>query len=104
MNFQVNKNLYIITGAPASGKTTFGYKLATEINACFLDSDQVTEGLIQASLTAMNRDPGDRDSDFYKQTFRDVVYETLLTLAEINIRNVPVVIAAPFTKEIQSLN
>lgn len=72
------------------------------MSACLLDSDEVTERLVQAGLKLAGMDPDDRDSPEYKATYRDVVYETLFDLARSHLRRGSVVIAGPFTKETQS--
>lgn len=96
--------IIFICGSPAVGKSTYARKLALEKGACLLDSDTVSETLIQTSLLAMGNNPDDRDSEFYKSTFRIPVYETLYKIADENLAFVPVIVVAPFTKEIQNPN
>ena len=91
--------LYIITGAPGAGKTTFGKKLAVEKQAAFLDIDSCTEPIVRASLIALKHDPDDRDSSFFKEKFRDPIYDTLLKIANENLGHSNVVLTGPFTKE-----
>ena len=69
-----------------------------------MDSDTVSETLIQTSLNAMSKNPDDRDSEFYKSTFRLPVYETLYKVALENIDFNSVILVAPFTKEIRNPN
>lgn len=90
---------HVICGPPAAGKTTYALKLAAELGACLLDSDLVAEKLVRAGLTLAGLNPDDRDSPAYKAAYREVVYETLFDLARVNIPQVPVVIAGPFTSE-----
>ncbi|HJO94013.1 MAG TPA: AAA family ATPase [Victivallales bacterium] len=96
--------LIIVCGSPASGKTTYGKKIATEKKAAFLDIDTVSEDLVKIALTESGRDKYDRDSDYFKKTFRLTVYETLFKIAEDNILWTDVVIAGPFTKEIRNIH
>ncbi len=96
--------LHLVCGPPAVGKTTYGLKLAKQLGACFLDSDQVTELLIQSGMKAAGLDPDDRDSDDYKAIYRRPVYETLFRLAEQNLALTSVVVAGPFTSEIGNPN
>lgn len=93
--------LHVVCGLPASGKTTFGLELAKQEQAAFLDSDTATDLMIQAAHAAAGYDPHDRDSPRYKETYRTPVYETLFALAGENLRHISVVIAGPFTAEVQ---
>lgn len=89
----------MVFGPPASGKTVYAKKLAAELGACLLDSDEVTERMVRAGLELAGCDPDDRHSPEYQRAFRDPVYETLFDLAASNLPNVPVIIAGPFTRE-----
>jgi len=91
--------LHLVCGPPAAGKTTYARELAARLGAVLLDSDMVAEKLVRAGLTLAGLDPNDRDSPAYKAAYRDTVYETLYELAAVNLPNVPVVIAGPFTRE-----
>jgi predicted kinase len=93
------KKLHVVCGAPGAGKTSFAYELAAKIGAVVFDSDEVTQRLVKASLALAGMDVDDRDSPRYKAAFRDVVYETLWDLAVSNAKNIPVIIAGPFTSE-----
>jgi len=93
------RQLHLVSGPPAAGKTTYARQLAESIGAVLLDSDEVTERLIRAGLALAGLNPDDRDSPAYKSTFRDAVYETLFDLAESHCDRLPVVIAGPFTRE-----
>ena len=57
--------------------------------------------MIQAAHRAAGYDPHDRDSARYKETYRLPVYETLFALAEQNLLHTDVVLAGPFTSELQ---
>ena len=91
--------LYVVTGAPAAGKTTYGRQLAARHSAAFLDIDTSSEILVQAALRAMNLDPDDRDSPFFKKTFRMPIYDCLFAMASENLPHTSVVITGPFTSE-----
>lgn len=91
--------IHLVFGPPASGKTVHARKLAEELGAVLLDSDEVTERLIRGGLALAGMDPDDRDSPAYKAAFRDAVYETLFDLARSHADRLPVVIAGPFTRE-----
>jgi predicted kinase len=93
--------VYIVCGSPGAGKTTHGKKLAAEKDAVFLDIDVSTERLVRLALRQSGCDPDDRDSTHFKQTFRTPIYEQLFDIARDNISVNSVVIAGPFTMEIQ---
>lgn len=93
--------LHLVCGLPASGKTTYARQLAAETGAVLLDSDTASDLLIQAAHLAAGIDPHDRDSPTYKTTYRLPVYETLFALATENLPHAQVIIAGPFTSELQ---
>lgn len=91
--------IHLVFGPPAAGKTTYARELAARLGAILSDSDEITERLIRAGLTAAGMNPDDRDSPTYKTAFREAVYETLFDLAKSHASRLPVVIAGPFTRE-----
>jgi len=92
---------YIICGSPAAGKTSYGRKLAEEKKAAFLDIDISTERLVQLALVESGHDKDDRDSDYFKETYREVIYQTMFDIARENLQWIDVVIAGPFTRELR---
>ena len=101
----MHKNkIIIITGTPASGKTTYGKKLAEKRKAVFLDIDTVTETLIKTALKESGKNEDDRDSRYFKKTYREPIYDTLFKIAAENVLWTDVVIVGPFTKEIRKSN
>ena len=95
---------YIICGSPGAGKSTYAKKLASEHGATLLDIDTATERLIQIALRESGYNPDDRDSDYFKRTFREPIYETLFGIARDNISYQAVVVVGPFTKELRDPN
>ena len=91
---------YIVCGSPGAGKTVYGKKLATRLNATFLDIDVATERLVKLALELAGHDPDDRDSPFFKEQFREPIYEQLFDIARDNLQHLDVVIAGPFTREL----
>jgi len=91
----------IICGTPGSGKTTHAKQLAANGNATILDIDTVTERLVKIGLVESGRSPDDRDSGYFKRTYREPIYEALFDIARENLPYHDVVIVGPFTKEIQ---
>jgi predicted kinase len=94
----------IVCGTPGAGKTTHARQLAAASAATLLDIDTVTERLVKVGLAAAGRSPDDRDSDYFKQTYREPVYQALFDIARDNLPYHDVVITGPFTKEIQDPN
>ena len=92
---------YIVCGSPGAGKSTYAKKLASVHGAAFLDIDTVTERLIRIALHEAGHDPDDRDSNYFKRTFRQPIYDTLFDIARENNSFQTVVIVGPFTKELR---
>ncbi len=91
---------YIVCGSPGAGKTVYGKKLAERTGAALLDIDVATERLVKLALELAGHDPDDRDSPFFKEHFREPVYEQLFDIARDNLRHIDVVITGPFTREL----
>jgi predicted kinase len=92
---------YIVCGTPGSGKTTYARQLAALRHAALLDIDTVTERLVRIALVQSGHSQDDRDSGFFKRSFREPIYETLFDIARENLPFQDVVIVGPFTREIQ---
>ena len=92
---------YIVCGSPGSGKSTHAGQLAAARYASLLDIDTVTERLVRSALAQAGHSPDDRDSEYFKKTFRVPIYETLFDIARENLKFQDVVIVGPFTKEIK---
>jgi dephospho-CoA kinase len=93
--------IIIVCGPPGAGKSSYGKKLAAERKAALLDLDTATERLIRLALSESGHDPDDRDSEYFKETFREPLYETLFDTARENAAWTDVVIIGPFTREIK---
>ena len=96
-----NRTLYLVTGKPGVGKTTFGLELADRHKAVFLDIDTMTEPVVMAGLSLAKLDPLDRDSPVFKEVYRDAIYQALFAVARQNLMNHSVVITGPFSKELK---
>jgi predicted kinase len=91
----------IVCGSPGSGKSTYAGKLAAARHAALLDIDTVTERLVRIALAQSGHSADDRDSEYFKQTFREPIYDTLFAIARENLPFQDVVIVGPFTREIE---
>lgn len=88
----------LLAGPPASGKTTAGRGLARHLGAALLDLDTATAALVQVVADLLGTP--DLDDPRLAQRTRGPRYDTLLALAEDNLRaGTPVVLVAPFTAE-----
>lgn len=96
--------LFIVSGMPAVGKTTFARQLARQTRACLVDIDVATETVVQAAMGKLTGDPNDRDSPTFKATFRQAIYATLFALADDNLAHTDVVLTGPFTQEFVNEN
>jgi len=88
----------LLTGAPASGKTTLGRMLAEALAAVLVDLDTVTAPLLEVVSTLVG--VHDLDDSRLSGLTRDARYETVVAVAEENLRvGRPAVLIAPFTRE-----
>jgi predicted kinase len=88
----------VISGPPASGKSTLGALLARRVGAVLLDQDVVTGPLTRVVAGLLAND--DLDSPALAAATRNARYESLIAVAEDNLRiHNPVVLVAPFTEE-----
>lgn len=92
---------FIVCGTPGAGKTTYARRLASDRHATLLDIDTATERLVRIALAGSGHSPDDRDSDYFKRTFREPIYDTLFDIARENLPVQDVIIVGPFTREIQ---
>ena len=92
---------YIVCGSPGSGKSTYAKQFALDRHATLLDIDTVTERLVKVALVQSGHHRDDRDSEYFKQTFRIPIYETLFDIARENLSFQKVIIVGPFTKELR---
>ncbi len=95
---------FIVCGSPGSGKSTYAERLASLHHATLLDIDSVTERLVRLALAQSGQDVDDRDSEYFKSTFRVPIYETLFDIARENLAIQDVVLVGPFTRELRDPN
>ena len=92
---------YVVCGSPGAGKSTYAKTLARACQAVLLDIDTVTERLVKLGLCLADRDPDDRDSAYFKEHFRQPIYDQLFDIAKENLSFNNVIIVGPFTRELQ---
>ena len=91
---------YIVCGSPGAGKSTYARQFTSIHHAALLDIDTVTERLVRIALRESGHSPDDRDSDYFKRTFREPIYQVLFDIARENLPFLDVVVVGPFTKEL----
>jgi predicted kinase len=88
----------LLTGAPATGKSTLGRLLAARLQAALLDQDVATQPLVDVVQGLLGVD--DLDDPRLAGVTRAARYEVLAALAIDNLSaGVPVVLVAPYTTE-----
>ena len=88
----------LLTGAPATGKSTLGRVLAGRLQAALLDQDVATKPLVDVVQRLVDVD--DLDDPRLGGLTRAARYEVLTALAVDNVSaGVPVVLVAPYTTE-----
>ncbi len=92
--------LFIFTGQPGTGKSTWSETFARHCRGCFIDIDAHYAAVVQAGLNFAGHDPNDRDSATFKQVFRDPIYSAMFALARDNLSHTHVVMNGPFTREL----
>jgi predicted kinase len=93
----------LVTGAPATGKSTLAVALARRMTAALIDQDVATGALVDVIGSLI--DVHDLDDPRLAALTRSARYETIARLAEDNVRaGLAVVLVAPFTTERRHLD
>jgi predicted kinase len=92
----------LVTGAPATGKSTLALALAARVTGALIDQDVATGALVEVIGSLI--DVHDLDDPRLAALTRHARYETIVQLAEDNLRcGLAVVLVAPFTTERRQL-
>ncbi len=86
----------VVSGFPASGKTTAARFAAAVAGATVLDKDSYAPGLEDAVMAALTGDRFDRDSDVYHSVVAPHLYAGLVRVGVTVGARHPVVLDAPF--------
>jgi predicted kinase len=88
----------VITGAPATGKSTLGRRVARRLHAALIDQDVATQPLVEVIQRLVGSN--DLDDEQLARETRDARYEAIAALAVDNLSaGIPVVLIAPYTSE-----
>jgi predicted kinase len=92
----------VLTGAPATGKSTLAAFLASRWRAALIDQDVATQPLVDVVAGLVGA--SDLDDPRLAAATRSARYEVVTAVAESNLRvGNPVVLVAPFTAERSSV-
>jgi adenylate kinase family enzyme len=75
------EKIWVVAGLPACGKSTVARRIASSSRCTLIDSDVVADRLVRVGMKLSGNDENDRDSDVYKENYREAVYETMYDLA-----------------------
>jgi len=91
---------FVISGPPASGKSSLGALLARALGAALLDQDVMTGSLVAVIAGLVGTQADDRDDPRLRAASRNAVYQVLLDAAVANLAvGTSVVLVAPFARE-----
>ncbi len=105
LNGMADPLVVVVAGFAGVGKSRLAGHLARSLDAVLLDKDTLSNAFVSALLAAVGGDPDDRHSGLYLSEARPLEYGQMEAVAFDNIalgRNV--VLCAPFTAEVNSLD
>ncbi|WP_280407480.1 AAA family ATPase [Nocardia brasiliensis] len=92
----------IVTGFPASGKSTTAQRLAAAVGALLIDKDSFAPDLEEAVMGELVGNPYDRDSETYMRVVNPHIYRAILHQALAAGHHTRVVVDAPFLGHVRA--